>query len=45
MTSVFIALHLLVCGTFLLTFPEVKKRYLVPFFPLFLSPRSSSTRP
>jgi hypothetical protein len=36
MTSVFILIHLLVCALFLLTFPEVKRRYLVPFFPLFL---------
>jgi len=36
MTSVFIVLHLLVCLVFLATFPEVKRRYLVPFFPLFL---------
>ena len=36
MTAIFIALHLLVCLIFLRTFPEVKRRYLVPFFPLFL---------
>ena len=36
MTSTFVALHLLVCLIFLWTFLGVRRRYLVPFFPLFL---------
>jgi hypothetical protein len=36
LTAVFIVLHGLVCLVFLGTFPDVKRRYLVPFFPLFL---------
>ncbi len=35
-TSVLIILHALVCLIFLWTFPDVKRRYLVPFFTLFL---------
>jgi len=36
MTTTFIVIHALVCLVFLLTFPEVKRRYLLPFFPLLL---------